>query len=738
MKARKTAQIGRMVTIAFLVVISGPATHAADRQILHGQIPVAVKGMRLQPIGSLISTTNLDLVIGLPLRNKDTLTNLLQQLYDPASVNFHQWLTPEQFTRMFGPTEDSYQTLLSFARSNQLNVVMTHSNRALLHVTASVSIIEKMLGVTMRRYHHPTENREFYAPDIEPSLDLRVPILYISGLDNFAIPRPNPNLRAIPLDKKGNPRPNAGSASGGAFRGNDFRAAYAPGTSLNGTGQTIGILQLEGGYFSADIQAYETQAGLPDVPLQNVYLNGYAGQPKTDLSQLETVESPMDIELAIAMAPGVSKVVIYGANDDSSCVDLLNEMANPTHGEPLPGQISTSYGIFYNDSVYQALEQMAAQGQSFFAYSGDQGAYADNANIPGPLPFPPGDYTYVTCVGGTELSTLGPGRPWVSETAWSGSGGGPSPWFSIPGWQQGLDMSLNLGTTKMRNCPDVAMVADNIFVICANGTSMVSGGTSASTPLWAGFTALINQEAAAFGKPSVGFINPAVYAIGQGPKYTDCFHDIVAGSNAHGVDPTKYRAVPGYDLCTGWGTPKGIKLIEALALQTALSAKLKYAGGQGCDPGPIAGETANYLVEAVGGAMPYTYDWSELNTPITSGGSETSAKASVKVPPVGASGSLSVVVIDASNKKVMTSIIVTGQDPEVAALEYKFCELGLALNRFKRPFYINPGDPGPIDFRLDPYSKSDLKMIWETVRQMDATIISLQRVGAESRREPPR
>jgi hypothetical protein len=248
-------------------------------------------------------------------------------------------------------------------------------------------------------------------------------------------------------------------------------------------------------------------------------------------------------------------------------------MANPTQGEPLPNQLSTSWAIFYNVSVYQAFKQMAAQGQSFFAFSGDNGAYTAYTHSTGDiLPFAPGDYTYVTSVGGTVLTTNGPGGFWKSETTWAGSGGGPSPWFSIPDWQTDSNMSNNLGSTTMRNCPDVAMVATNLAIICGNGLSTTATGTSASTPLWAGFMALVNERAAGYGLTPVGFVNPAVYAIGQGASYDSNFHDITNGSNAHGSNTTNYHAVSGYDLCTGWGTPNGNTLVNALAQLAHLGA----------------------------------------------------------------------------------------------------------------------------------------------------------------------
>src|ERR1035437_10524985 len=126
-------------------------------------------------------------------------------------------------------------------------------------------------------------------------------------------------------------------------------------------------------------------------------------------------------------------------------------------------------------------------------------------------------------------------------------------------------MAASGGSTTMRNVPDVAMTADGIYV-AANGTGVPGlGGPSGSAPLWAGFTAVVNQQAAAMGQPSVGFINKAIYAIGKSSAYSSCFHDITTGNNTSSSSPTSYYAVAGYDLCTGWGTPAGQSLINALA-----------------------------------------------------------------------------------------------------------------------------------------------------------------------------
>ena len=163
---------------------------AAERQKLKGgHVPAAVA--RLAPVGGLPGSQRLNLAIGLPLRNQAELDTLLQQLYDPASPNYHRYLTPEQFTERFGPTEQDYQALMDFAKANGLTVTVTHPNRVVLDVAGAVADIEKAFHVTLRVYQHPTEARTFYAPDTEPSVDLAVPILHISGLDNYALPHPN-------------------------------------------------------------------------------------------------------------------------------------------------------------------------------------------------------------------------------------------------------------------------------------------------------------------------------------------------------------------------------------------------------------------------------------------------------------------------------------------------------------------------------------------------------------------
>jgi kumamolisin len=209
---------------------------------------------------------------------------------------------------------------------------------------------------------------------------------------------------------------------------------------------------------------------------------------------------------------------------------------------------------------------MAAQGQTFLAASGDNSTWSSSNEAW------PADDANVVSVGGTDLVTASAAGPWQSETAWVNSGGGISPdSISIPAWQQlaGVINSSNKGSTTLRNGPDVSANANFTYYVCANQTACAAnqlGGTSFAAPLWAGYLALVNQQAAADGKSPVGFINPIIYAQNVTASYGADFHDIASGTSG------SYSAAPGYDLVTGWGSPNGSGLISALTGTTTTTA----------------------------------------------------------------------------------------------------------------------------------------------------------------------
>lgn len=529
----------------------------AGMKSLPGHVPLVTS--QLAATGRLSSATNLYLSIGLPLHNREALSSLLQQMYDPVSTNYHRYLSPDDFTSRFGPTEEDYQTVLNFARTNGLTVVQTHGNRMLVDVLAKTPDVERAFHVKLLTYHHPKESRDFYAPDAEPSVDASLPILAVQGMNNYTLPR------SMLLKRPANlPRPSLGSGPGGGYIGQDFRTAYVPGSTLNGSGQIVGLLQFDG-YFASDIQTYESLAGLTNVPLQNVLLDGFNGAPG-----FNNDEVCLDIEMSIAMAPALAKVVVFEAGPFGNPDDILNSMASSNQIK----QLSSSWGYSIDATTEQIYLQFALQGQTYLNCSGDGDAWV------GPIPYGSVEDPYVTVVGGTTLTMNGVAVSYASEQAWNwgnvgdygwnpdgyaGTSGGISTDVPIPTWQLGLNMVTNHGSAAFRNVPDVALTADNIFLVSSGGIESIQGGTSAATPLWAGFMALVNQQAVANGNPTLGFLPPTFYALAQTPNYTNCFHDIILGDNTWDQSLTNFFAVPGYDLCTGLGTPNGTNLINALA-----------------------------------------------------------------------------------------------------------------------------------------------------------------------------
>jgi subtilase family serine protease len=545
-----------------LAVTAGAEQHQSFKQ---RHVPLAVSSMT--PLGDLEPTNQIHLSIVLPLRNQDALEELLKDQQDPASSQYRHWLTNGEFAARFGPTTNDYAAVESWAKSKNLSVVMQHEGRTSLSVKGSSADVGRAFNVGFKKYQHPTENRMFHAPTKEPTMDLETPVLAIIGLDNLAVTVKNSHTQTGAI-------PTTGSGPGGTYGGYNFRNAYQPNVALTGSGQTVGIVAFAS-FYTTDLPAYSSYYGLPAFTYSYVNIDG--GPSTTD------IEAALDIEMVHAMSPSATIRVYQGpdytVSTGANWLDLVTYIAN----ENSCRQITCSYAVntIYLDANYIAtyyiFEQMESQGQSFFTSSGDWNAYT---TATGYDVLYPALFTNITVVGGTTLTTSG--TSWSSETAWNsgayGSGGGIGACdYALPTYQQGISMAANLGSTSCRNYPDVALTASGIDVIY-NGVHNNEMGTSASTPLWAGLCALINQQAAANGKPSVGWLNPAIYTLGKSAAYTDCFHDITTGNNFWSSSPSHFPAVTGYDLCTGWGTPNGTNLINALYTGPAFTS-LVFSNG---------------------------------------------------------------------------------------------------------------------------------------------------------------
>ena len=517
---------------------------------------------RAQAVGQLPKSQMMTLDIVLQLRDEPGLKSFLEELYDPNSGIYHQFLTPAQFTERFGPSEQEYAAVVAFAKANGLAVIGGSRDGMEVQVKGPVSTVENAFHVTMRTYQHPAENRVFYSPDREPTTTLPFQLWHVSGLDNYSIPHPmyvkrSEAAAALGVDaKRLVTHATTGSGPSASFLGSDMRAAYYGGTALTGAGQNLGLFEYLGTDLADLTTYYKNAKQTNNVPVTVLSTDGTSTSCVYSRAggYCDDTEQTLDMTQALGMASGLKSLVMYVGSTDTAIISAMT-----THN-PLPTTIGCSWGWTPADpsTLDPYFEKMSAQGQNFFAASGDSSTWSRRNEAW------PADDANVVSVGGTDLTTKSAGGAWASETAWSDSGGGISPdKIAIPSWQKlsGVINSSNKGSTTYRNGPDVAANANFTFYTCADQTSCLAneyGGTSFAAPMWAAYIALVNQQRAASGLGTIGFINPTIYAQNVTSSYATDFHDITSGKSG------SYSAVTGYDLVTGWGSPNGTGLINAL------------------------------------------------------------------------------------------------------------------------------------------------------------------------------
>jgi hypothetical protein len=536
-------------------------------QQLHGYLGFPSPSTPAPVAAPVPQATKIVLAISLPVKDPQGLKTLIKQVSDPKNPKYRKYLTQQQFYSTYGATSSDYQAVQSWANSQGFTIKATYPNNLLLSVATTTQQIEQALYVNLV-FRLRKDGTQFVSVDREPSLNLTVPILFINGLNDFY------PVRHHALN---------GTGGNGSYRAADIRNAYlGVGSScqnLDGTGQTIGIVDFDT-FNPTDVATYDA---LQIPPLNPANVKIVAVEGGNPLAQ-SNVETTLDLAMAQAMAPAAKVLLFQGSTGATGYLDdILHAMA--TFSPPLT-VASCSLGFGNSSSSQQALDELAVQGVSFFTASGDAGDIGDPHNNE--------DMDNQVLVGGTFLSTnplstplptpVYPPNYYAGETTWNrgggiASGGGimdgtdktvvcgctgggnccNTSSIPIPDYQLGVSMATNGGSTSFRNYPDVAMLADNVEIIFGGGPVGI-GGTSVAAPLWAGFTALMNQQAANNGVASVGYPNPAFYAIGltrgsANDLYATSFHDIAdGGNNANGFS-SGFTTVPGYDLTTGWGTP---------------------------------------------------------------------------------------------------------------------------------------------------------------------------------------
>lgn len=625
----------KAVSIVVAAVLSGTTAAAVAESVSTHHVRDSVRRGDVAPNGRLPQNQVLQLDLVLPLRDPAGLKSLLAEVYNPKSPNYRHWLTPAEFTARFGPTQAQYDEVLNFARTSGLQVVGGSRDGMDVQVKGTVGAIEAAFHVSMNTYHHPSENRDFYGVDREPTPNLTFKLWHVSGLDNYSVPKPRLVNRNEFAARHGIypeqvvSHATTGSGPSASFLGSDMRAAYATGTTLTGSGQHVGLLEYYGTNL-ADLNTYYANVHQTNsVPVNLISTDGTS--TSCTYPACDDTEQTLDMTQALGMAPGLASLDVYVGSSDTAIISAMT-----THS-PLPATIGCSWGWTPADpsTLDPYFQKMAIQGQNFFAASGDSSTWSSRNEAW------PADDANVVSVGGTDLTTSSAGGPWASETAWVDSGGGISPdGIAIPSWQAqaGVINSSNRGSTTLRNGPDVSANANFTFYVCADQSGCTAnnyGGTSFAAPMWAGLLALVNQQLVSGGGKTIGFLNPTVYNQNVTSAYSTNFHDITSGTSG------SYSAVTGYDLVTGWGSPKP-------ALITTL------AGGSSTTPG--------FTVSASPGSVSIQQGHSGSSTISTSsfGGFNSSISLSVSGAPSGVTASFSTNPIAAPGNGSSTLNIAVG------------------------------------------------------------------------------
>lgn len=443
-----------------------------------------------------------------------------------------------------------------FAAEHGLQVLSSHAGRRRVVLSGSVADFEHAFDVGLARFEHAAGgNYRGRTGEVHVPRELAGAVVAVLGLDD----RPQAHPNSIVLEELEDPDAGATLAPRAASH------TYTPPQLADaydfpdgdGSGQCIAIIELGGGFRRRDLSAYFRQIGTPVPPVVAVSVDH--GRNRPSVPQSADGEVMLDIEAAGGVAPGARIAVYFAPNTDRGFVDAITAAVHDDQNEP--SVISISWGAAESGWTQQAIAAMddafaeaAALGVTVYCAAGDDGSSDRVPDGKAHVDFPASSPHVVGC-GGTHLEASGTSIS--KEVVWSthgATGGGVSDVFPVPDWQRDAHVPPSKnppGSHHGRGVPDVAGDADPAtgYVVRVDGRTLVIGGTSAVAPLWAGLTARLN---ATLGAP-IGFVNPLLYGIGSGP-----FHDITQGSNG------AYSAGPGWDPCTGWGSPDGAKLLHAL------------------------------------------------------------------------------------------------------------------------------------------------------------------------------
>jgi subtilase family serine protease len=545
------------VAAALAAVACGPAqpgtspqagTSASPAPLTIGAHPTPLPAAIRQavPLGTAGAATEVYLNLGLKGRDPGRLAALLAA---------GQTVTPAEYASQFGPDPVQVQAAVGLLKARGFRVTWSPGS-GLIAIDGPAPAAASLLHVAINNYRL-ANGTTFYASLDQPVIpaQLVATVNSVSGLDNYT-------------------KAFSHAVHPGGLTPTDTLAFYnlAPlrNQGLDGSGQTIVLPEIDNLPNLNDLDKFAAKFGLPPfAPILTIKRDASWGTPEAPAG-----ETVMDLEIIHEIAPN-AKLVIYLAGPQLALADrAMDQMVTDHLGAIISdsiGQCEAGVGSGHRNLVGSIEDRAVAQGMSHFVASGDLGAFGCgdgktlSVDFPSALP-------NITAVGGTTAFQA-INRTYFKEMAWSGpiegagTGGGASRYYAIPAYQKIVAQSAGQG---MRQVPDVAGDADPAsgFSFIFQGRSGQGGGTSAAAPLWAGTTALINQDLKQKGLREAGFANPAIYWMGQNSSKLPSppFHDVTSGTNlANG-------AGPGWDFATGWGS------MDAAALDQAWILYIKGGG----------------------------------------------------------------------------------------------------------------------------------------------------------------
>ncbi len=529
-------------------------------------------------------------------------------------------LTREQFAEQHGTDPADLDLISTVLAGHGLRVTSADAGARRVRVTGTIAALSATFGATLRLARTPdpvtgqdmVEHR-YREGGLQIPAELNGIVLAVLGLDDR--PQARAQFRRAPAagarttapgstgpapttPAPGGPPPAAAPAAAPtSYTPPQVAGLYQFPAGTDGTGQTIAIIELGGGFGSSDLDPYFAGLGLPVPSVTAASVDGAVNQPGGDPNGADG-EVLLDIEVAGGVAPGAAQVVYFAPNTDQGFVDAVT---TAVHATPTPAVVSISWGQSEDSwtaqartSLDQAMADAAALGVTVTVAAGDNGSSDGQSGTGTHVDFPASSPHALAC-GGTSLRGNTTTGVISSETVWNdgasggATGGGVSDTFGLPSWQAAAGVPAQAGAAAGaaagRGVPDVAGCADPAtgYQVRVDGQSTVIGGTSAVSPLWAG---LISRLVQSTGKP-FGLIQPLLYAGVTAGTAAAGFRDITSGSNG------AYAAGPGWDACTGLGTP------EATSLLTTLGGGQAGAGQAGAGQ---AGRQARAVAGQAGGS----------------------------------------------------------------------------------------------------------------------------------------